>query len=259
MQKVQYAFLDSGVGGIPYLQCLLQKAPTASLLYAADTEHFPYGNKSKEEVITFSKNIVSKIIKLASPSIIIVACNTITVSALEALRQTFNIPFVGTVPAIKLAKKLSHNNNIGLIGTTRTLEDAYIKNLTHTFAADANIIPIVEAKLIEEIENGLMFSPEEEQLHFVLPILRKFKEKSCDTLILGCTHFLHLLSAFTKAGAMYDITIADSLDGVVRQALKLSPPTHHLPPKKLFYASRNKNNTYHSYAKKWSLDLIKEL
>jgi len=259
MQKVQYVFLDSGVGGIPYLSSLIQKAPASSLLYVADTKHFPYGNKTKDEIISFSKDIVSKIIKATSPSIIIVACNTITVSALDTLRQTFKIPFVGTVPAIKLAKKITHNNNIGLIGTTRTLEDAYIKNLARTFAADANIVPIVEGSLIEEIENGLMFLPQDEQLRFTLPILKKFEEKHCDTLILGCTHFLHLLPAFTKAGAMCGITIADSLEGVVRQALKLSPPIPLSIPKKLFYASKNIDKTYHSYAKKWDLELIEEL
>lgn len=268
LSKVQYVFLDSGVGGLPYLQFLHSIHPKASCLYVADTKNFPYGEKTKEEVIQASHDIVKTIIEKVSPSIIIIACNTITVSALNLLRQSFNIPFVGTVPAIKTAAKVTQTKNIALIGTRRTLEDEYIRNMKGELAKGCSLFHSDEGNLIRKIEDGLAFASLEEQLASVLPIVKSFENSACDALILGCTHFLHLRQAFIEAGKQCTpkITIVDSLEGVIKQALHLSPYPKTMPqtaPCKAFYASgiqcKKDEEKYSMYAEHSGLKLLKDL
>ena len=87
---------------------LLQKEPEASCVYVADNANFPYGEKSHEEVVACVTSLVEKICKKFEPAVIVLACNTISVNALETVRQKFtNVKFVGTVPAIKLAASVS--------------------------------------------------------------------------------------------------------------------------------------------------------
>lgn len=262
MYKIQYVFLDSGVGGIPYLQCLLEKEVGASSLYVADIANFPYGTKTKEEVIASSKALVEKIIEKVSPEVIIIACNTITVCALDILRAFFSTPFVGTVPAIKVATNITKNNKIGLIGTERTVSDAYIEDLLLQTGEKTVLYPKAESELVRQIENGLMFQNRKEQLKIVNPIVEYFEKKGCDVLILGCTHFLHLRDAFIEAGkkCKMEIAIADSLEGVVRQALKISPCKRTKDAKKLFYATGSQKDIekYKKYAEMWHFTYLDE-
>ena len=107
-----FVFIDSGVGGIPYMTTLLKRSPDAKCVYVADTANFPYGTKSHEQIVKSVSSLVKKICRKFSPAVIVVACNTISVNALEVLRAEFpeekyGVKFVGTVPAIKLASKIS--------------------------------------------------------------------------------------------------------------------------------------------------------
>ena len=113
--SVDFAFLDSGIGGIPYLLFLQEKQQNANCIYYADTKNFPYGQKSSEQIIENATIATQKIIEKWNPGAIILACNTISVTALEELRKRFpNVPFVGTVPAIKPAATISKTKKIGL-------------------------------------------------------------------------------------------------------------------------------------------------
>lgn len=264
-QKVQYVFLDSGVGGLPYLKYLLEKEKDASCLYVADTKHFPYGEKEKGEIIEYSKALVDEIIKKTHPSIIIVACNTMTVTALKVLRESFSCTFVGTVPAIKVAKEKTKNGRVALIGTERTIKEEYTQNLISNFLPDAYLYMSAESELVKKIEEGLFLKSEEEQIKAIYSIFDRVKENLCDSLILGCTHFLHLRGAFIKIAKQCSprINIADSLEGVVNQALRLSQVNKHLNAKKAFYATGISNEEdkrrYEVYAKFYSLEFIEDL
>ena len=121
---IDIAFLDSGTGGIPYMLELKKKNPFVRCVYLGDTAHFPYGEKTPEEVESSSAQVISQIIKLWSPKAIVIACNTISVTALDFLRKKFpDRPIVGTVPAIKVAAKVTKNKKIGLLATNATVRD----------------------------------------------------------------------------------------------------------------------------------------
>ncbi len=216
-----FVFIDSGIGGIPYMMKLLEKKPEASCIYVADTANFPYGEKSHEQVIKCVTELARKIRSQFSPKVIVIACNTMSVNALETVRAKFaDIQFVGTVPAIKLAASLSKKRRIGLLATKATCENPYNIELKNKFASDCTIINRADPELISFIEHNAFTASREECLEAVKPAVDFFRSEDCDAVILGCTHFLNFTDVFEAACAP-DIKVVDSVDGVVRHSLEV--------------------------------------
>lgn len=216
---VNFAFLDSGIGGLPYLTYLKEKKPSARCIYIGDTKHFPYGEKPKSSIIENSCSCVEKIIARWNPHTIVVACNTISVTALEEMRRRFpNTPFVGTVPAVKPAGLLSQKRCIGLLATTATVHHPYTKDLCSRFAPDCRIVPRADSELISFIEHRFFSAPEEERIAAVRPAVDFFRENGCDVIVLACTHFLNMAD-YIRSYAGKDIAVVDSREGVARHAL----------------------------------------
>ena len=216
-----FVFIDSGVGGIPYMTTLMQRAPEAGCIYIADTANFPYGEKSHEEVVACVTALVEKISRDFEPKIIVVACNTMSVNALDALREKFpDVKFVGTVPAIKLAASVSKKRRIGLLATHATCENPYNIELKNKFAADCTIVNRADPELISFIEHNAFTASREECLLAVKPAVDFFRSEDCDVIILGCTHFLNFTEVFEEA-CKPDIKVVDSVNGVVRHSLEV--------------------------------------
>lgn len=218
---VDFVFLDSGIGGIPYMTCLLEREKNASCLYVADSANFPYGEKTHQQVVDSVSVLVAKICKAFNPGVIVLACNTISVNALESLREKFpHVQFVGTVPAIKLAASLSKKRRLGLLATKATCENPYNLELQKKFASDCQLIKRPDPELISFIEHKAFTASREECLQAIKPTVDFFKAQDCDLMILGCTHFLNIKDFFQEAcGA--SIQVVDSVDGVVRHALEV--------------------------------------
>ncbi len=216
-----FAFLDSGTGGLPYMRRLRELLPSARCVYLADTLHFPYGEKTREEVIGFTFEAVSLILNIFSPKVIVLACNTMSVSALEKLRNRFlQVPFVGTVPAIKLAAARSSNRKIGLLASSRTVSDPYTEALIAEFAGDCEIIRRGDGELVSFVENGLVSSDRETRCAAVAPAVSCFKGAGADTIVLACTHFIHVKDEIAELAGPGTLVI-DSCDGVARQAVSV--------------------------------------
>ena len=216
-----FVFIDSGVGGIPYMVKLLEKKPEACCVYVADTANFPYGEKSHEKVIECVLELANKIQAKFEPKVIVVACNTMSVNALEELRKHFSaIQFVGTVPAIKLAASVSRKRRIGLLATHATCKNPYNNELKNKFAADCELINRADPDLISFIEHNAFTASREECLKAIKPAVDFFRVEGCDVIILGCTHFLNLTEVFAQA-CEPDIKVVDSVDGVVKHAIEV--------------------------------------
>ena len=146
-------------------------------------------------------------------------CNTISVSALASLRERFPfVPFIGTVPAIKLAASVTKNKKIGLLATNATVRDAYIRELEKGFASGCTIYSRGDAALVSFIERKFVTADEHEKIEAVMPAVGYFAEKGCDTIVLGCTHFTHLADIMQKAAGK-NVSVVDSRDGVARLSL----------------------------------------
>jgi glutamate racemase len=218
---MNFAFLDSGTGGIPYMIYLKQKCPEMTCTYLADALNFPYGEKTSEEITACASQAVSLIMQKWQPQAVVVACNTISVTALDNLRSLYpQLPIVGTVPAIKVAAEITKNRHIGLLATNATVRHSYIKRLEHDFASDCTVFARGDAELVSFIEHDLFTATDEQKAAAVEPAVRYFAENGCDTIILGCTHFIHMADIIQKAAGSA-VQVVDSRDGVVRQALKV--------------------------------------
>lgn len=228
---VDFVFLDSGTGGIPYMLTLKEKSPASKCVYLGDTIHFPYGEKSTDEVTVCATDSVKKLIASWNPRVIVVACNTISVSALDSLRSSFpGTPFVGTVPAIKVAASVTRNKRIGLLATNATINHPYTQRLIDDFAADCAVFKRGDPGLVSFIERSLFTASEAERKAAVMPAAGFFFENDCDTVVLACTHFTHIArdirTAFKSAYGK-DVAVLDSRDGVANRALdviKSTPP-----------------------------------
>ena len=200
---------------------LLEKKPEYSCVYVADTANFPYGEKSHEQVVKCVLELVEKIRTKFSPKVIVVACNTMSVNALDELRKKYpDIQFVGTVPAIKLAASVSKKRRIGLLATKATCENPYNLELKEKFASDCVLVTRGDGELVSFIEHNAFTASHEECLEAVKPAIDFFRQEDCDAVILGCTHFLNFTDVFEEA-CKPDIKVVDSVDGVVRHSLEV--------------------------------------
>jgi glutamate racemase len=217
MNNRPIVFLDSGIGGMAYCREFQSRNPGESLVYLADRQHFPYGERSREELPGILKNLVAELVSREDPKIVVLACNTATVSAVSFLREHFpSLPFVGTVPAVKPAVLGTKTGKIGVLGTRRTVEDPYIAELAARYGSGCSVIPIAAPDLVEFVEYRWARAGAEERRGAVIPYLEKFRAAGADAVVLGCTHFLFLLKEFREAAAP-DMVIYDSVEGITRR------------------------------------------
>jgi glutamate racemase len=209
-------FFDSGVGGLPYLKLALQRLPLENYIYIADRKNYPYGHRTAAEIRKIVIEAVAKIIAHFNPKLITIACNTASVVALEALRKTFKLPFVGVVPAIKPAAKLTRNGRVGVLATEQTLNNEYIARLIKNFAAGCNIILIAANELRDIIEERFFYISQEKKRSVVKKAVDDAKAAKVDALVLACTHFLHVESEFQEL-LDNSIRLVDSRNGVISQ------------------------------------------
>lgn len=202
---------------------LFEMDKSRTCAYLADTAAFPYGEKSTDEVIERALFTAKTAIKAFSPSVIVVACNTMSVAALSSLRAAFSIPIVGTVPAIRLAAETTKNRRIGFLATNATVAASYSKDLARCYASNCTVFPLGAPDMVDFVEKHIADATDEEKENAVSGAAKYFIERGCDTIILGCTHFTHLYDAMKKAADSMasGIAIVDSRDGVARQALKV--------------------------------------
>lgn len=218
---VDFAFLDSGIGGLPYMFYLKEKSPESTCVYIADTKNFPYGEKSQNEIVECALFCVQKIIDNFNPKVIVIACNTMSVNVLDVLRKTYpNQLFVGTVPAIKLAAETTKNRCFGLLATNSTVNHPYNKKLKEDFAANCKIISRGDPELISFIEHKAYSATENEIEAACKPAVDFFREQGCDVIILGCTHFLNISTQIQKVAGK-SIKVIDSKSGVIKRALEM--------------------------------------
>lgn len=215
------AFIDSGVGGLPYCSSFRALLPGVPVVYVADRAHFPYGPKSRQELVVILVDLVTDLIARMDPRLVVIACNTASVSALDDLRSAFpDLPFVGTVPAVKPAALASVKRRIGVLATERTVRDPYAAHLAERFAPDCELVGIAAPELVEFVEHRYAHSDRTERLAVVEGYIRRFRELGVDSIVLGCTHFLFLADEFVEVGGE-DISIFDSREGVARRVASL--------------------------------------
>ena len=120
---------DSGVGGLTVTREIMRQLPNENVVYFGDTARVPYGSKSKNNIIRFSRQII-RFLKTKNVKAIVIACNTASALALETVQQEFDIPIIGViVPGARAAVRETRNGQIGVLGTEATIKSETSGNL----------------------------------------------------------------------------------------------------------------------------------
>lgn len=212
--KTKIGIFDSGIGGTTVLKQCIKENPNFEYIYYSDSKNNPYGEKTPEEIIYISDDIVSKLIKKGC-NIIIIACNTASAVASTYLREKYpNIHIIAIEPAIKQAYINTKDNEYCLImATPQTVKSDKFKKLYNTYHKHnfyilpceglANLIELRDSKKIKE---------------YLLTHLSQYKNK-VTSVVLGCTHYSLIKEQIKET--LGDITFYDGAEGVSHQLKKL--------------------------------------
>ena len=134
---------DSGIGGLTVAREIMRNLPSEKIVYFGDTARVPYGSKSKETVIRYSRQLI-RFLEEQQVKAIVVACNTASAFALDAVREEFDIPILGVIEAgAKVAAQVTRNKRVGVIATEGTIENKrlYSRNPIQSTSNRANTFP----------------------------------------------------------------------------------------------------------------------
>ncbi len=228
MTKSTIGIFDSGIGGISIWKEIVQLLPHQNTIYLADSKNAPYGQKSKQEIIALCKKNTEYLIAQGC-SIVVVACNTATTNAIQILRETYNIPFIGIEPAIKPAAIQTKTKAIGILATKGTLNSRLFAETSKKYMEGIHVIEQIGEGLVPLIENGDIRSKKTAILleKYIRPMLLQ----NIDCLVLGCSHYPFLIPQIKKiTGA--SIQIIDSGLAVAKQTKAILKQQHLLEKEK---------------------------
>lgn len=187
---------DSGVGGLTVAREIMRNLPNERIVYFGDTARVPYGSKSKETIIRYSKQII-RFLKTQEVKAIVVACNTASALALEEVKKDLDIPIIGVVkPGAIVAANTTVNKRIGVIGTEATVGSHLYKTLIQTIDPQISVIGKACPLFVPLVEEGWLKDSVTEEV--VSRYLSGLMKEDIDTLIMGCTHYPLLRSTIRR-------------------------------------------------------------
>jgi glutamate racemase len=205
---------DSGLGGVSVLHAMRQVMPHEHFVYVADSGFAPYGDQSEAFVVERAHRLMD--FMMAKPvKAVVIACNTATVLAVQALRARYDIPIIAMEPAIKPAVHATRTGVVGVLATSRTIASTSVRNLCETFGHRARILPMACPGLVDWVEDGIFTGQAVDAL--LEAYLRPLLDAGADTLVLGCTHYVFLRDAIQKIAGP-TVQIIDSSAAVARHA-----------------------------------------
>jgi glutamate racemase len=214
---------DSGLGGLTVLAEVARLRPDASLVYAADSAGFPYGALAPDILVARVVDVIGRLGARFEPDIVVIACNTASTLVLPALRGKFpDMPFVGTVPAIKPAASLTKSRLVSVLATPGTVARDYTRELVRTFAADCEVT-LVGSKRLASLAEAFMQGEQIEDAAIVAEIAPSFVENGTgrtDCVVLACTHYPLLCEQFARL-APWPVAWIDPAPAIARQTDKV--------------------------------------
>jgi glutamate racemase len=209
---------DSGLGGLTVVKELIYQLPNESIVYFGDTARVPYGTKSGDTIIRYSREIMRALLKY-KVKMVVVACNTASSLALDVLKKEFDVPILGVIePGVKKAVAITRNKKVGIIATSSTVKSGrYAKKIVQL---DSHITVTSQScpLFVPLVEEGWFDHPVTYQVaqHY----LGDMKKSQVDTLILGCTHYPLLKRVLNKVMGP-KVQLVDSAQEVALQVKQL--------------------------------------
>ena len=206
---------DSGIGGMSVLHQALTTLPHENYIFYADTDHVPYGTKTKEQVISYVDEMVQFMIAHDCKAVVI-ACNTATSVAASIMRRKYQIPIIGIEPAVKPAVEQSKGRRVMVVATPLTIREEKLKNLVHRVdnAHHVDLLPLPE--LVTFAEREEFDSPLVEA--YLRDQLSPYDLSAYGELVLGCTHFNYFKDSFHQL--LPHVHLLDGNRGTINYLMK---------------------------------------
>lgn len=225
MSEQPILFFDSGIGGLTVLRETRIFIPDRKFIYVADDAAFPYGGWEEGALKAHIIELFAKLLSLYDPVLCIVACNTASTLVLKELRHAHpNVPFIGTVPAIKPAAEQTRSGLISVLATPGTVKRAYTRELIASFASKCHVRLVGSAKLAGFAEDYLRRKPVDcaALKQEIAPCFIEKDGHHTDIVVLACTHYPFLVNLFRK-NAKWPVDWIDPAEAVAKRALSLLP------------------------------------
>jgi glutamate racemase len=193
--KNPIGIFDSGVGGLSVLGEVKKLLPNESFIYFGDNANVPYGEKTKEQLVAFSRNILNYF-KSQNVKMVLMACNTSSAVTRDIVKDEYEFPVLGLIDPTAKFVASQKAQNIGIIATSATIKSNAYKDKILKFAPDKNIFQMACPGLVELVEQEKVHTEEAKKLvkKYILPLL----EKDVQKIVLGCTHYPFLSEIITE-------------------------------------------------------------
>lgn len=209
---------DSGVGGLSVLREVNRLLPAEDLIYLADQAHVPYGDRSRDEVLEFSKGIIRYFLR-EGVKLVIIACNTASAVALTELRKNYpSLPFVGMEPAVKPAAQETSTGVVGVLATPATFQGDLYASTVEKFAKGVKILQDTCPGLVGEIEAGRVEGKRAREI--LENALGPMIGQGVDEIVMGCTHYPFVIPLIREIIGD-EVQVIDPAPAVARQAGRL--------------------------------------
>lgn len=209
---------DSGLGGLTVVKELMAQLPNENIVYFGDTARLPYGTRSRETIIKYSMQCI-RFLLTQNIKAVVIACNTASSMALDAVKEVFDIPIIGVVePGAADAVKATRNGKVGIIGTEATVQSGSYPRAIASINADIQTCSVACSLFVPIVEEGWSDTP----IAYLTAerYLEPLKEWGADTLILGCTHYPLLMNTISKVMGP-DVTLVNPAVGTAHEVKRI--------------------------------------
>lgn len=208
---------DSGVGGLTVCRKISKLLPFEKIIYLGDTARVPYGSKAPETVLRYARSCAAVLLKYKI-KMLVIACNTATAFALEALQKELDIPVLGVLrPGATAALSRTKNGIIGVIGTRGVINSRSYEKTLKAQRPDIDVYSQACPLFVPFAEEGWVSG--DALFHVARHYLEDLKKKKIDTLVLGCTHY-PLLKNTIQAVLGEDVMLVDSAEETAKDVVE---------------------------------------
>ena len=214
---------DSGVGGLTVFKAIQQRLKHESLLYFGDTARVPYGTKSAETVRRYALECAT-FLSDQGVKMFIIACNSASALALDALRERFDVPVIGVIEAgARAAVSATRTGRVGVLGTESTIKSGAYNAILSQLQPGIRVISQPCPLFVPLVEEGWADDPITQLVaeRYLKPLLTaagaaRSQGERFDTVILGCTHYPLLAEVLVRVMG-HDVCLVDSAEEVARE------------------------------------------
>lgn len=173
---------DSGIGGLSVVRAIEKALPKDEIIFENDSEHMPYGTKTPEELLNLARPIFQKLVDEGC-RVIVVACNTVSTTIINNLREEFSVPLIAMEPMVKPAAEMTKSGIITVCATPTTLASERYKYLKDTYASNIEVVEPDCSRWAYLIEHNKI------NKSHITEAIEPSLQKGSDVIVLGCTHY----------------------------------------------------------------------